>query len=1007
MNISRHEGNQVNVTLTYSQKDVVIKSTPFGALITLDGAAGVGEPGDPALPRAVVRIALPEGAIAVSARAHVADTRQLSKEPVLLAPVQPPRAGESGEGQRAFRREDAADQVKPSLRRTRLGGEREATPVPGIVLPNKERYARLLTEPRPVARLLAAGDAQAPVATIEVNPLALDASGHLILHERITVTVAYRLQDEVTRAQKWRDATQGRFTSAAQARDHLNLLRNLVINPDDVVRVPPWLDGIAQRESEYVVITDRHRWDPATITAGSVITDGDPVAEFERLAAWKRCRGLSARVVTITDIVAGRYGDHRTGARDLPEVIRNFVKHARRSWSTRWLLLGGDTDIVPTRIADGGFLAEITPGMANPPAPGGSHWIGSELRINTTGLTVWWGADADNILIRPDTGLVVPYDPAASAALGWHFVTDDTYATVSSAPTDYVVARGSAAQLNAVLRFLYHWNRIPTDFYYASLVGTGYGVSGKHDWDFRDNGIYAEHGVADVDDPDVITWQAHVSVGRAPVNGAVQARTFVDKVLAYEQLPEALPFGPAYEREMLVVGDNWGGRVGVWPATMSAPGENQYVHSLGTDHSVIHLTSDEIPITYNLFAQVADDDLRLIPYDAVVRSGGRGWHYVVSATDLSPSTLTYDFGPGMRFRLPVPSGYIAVYSTHPEELTPALYILDEPVPDGSMMDQEQVVDIARASLRGITSIERLYTDEVDLPPSRPSGARHLTRARLAESLNNGPHLVSLSGHGSMDGVAYLDGALAASLTNGLPGFIGYADSCLTGAYEWTEAMSEQLLTNPDGGAVAYVGSSRFSWIGVGDDFQRLFWQRLSTTPHLGLLADSRCELVHTAGLHPTNTKWVVLSLNLLGDPEMPIWTRAPRRLRLPQTIPVIKEWEWPIRDEQRRLVPDAVLTITVHGRTIHARADAGGIARIDTSELVGPGGRIDAEVVVTAPGHRPQRGSVAVVGAAPSAPVSLLAGYAGDEPTSVLAIPTARPTVDPANVTRDFRFVAE
>ncbi|MBB5873793.1 hypothetical protein F4553_007227 [Allocatelliglobosispora scoriae] len=997
MSISRHEGNQVDVALTYSPKDVVIKSTPYGALITLDGAAGVGEPGDPALPRAVVRVALPEGAIAVSATAEVIETRQLSKEPVLLAPVQPLRAG-----------------IKESLRRTRLGGEREAAPVPAIVLPNLERYARLMAEPRPVARLLAVGDGQAPVATVEINPLALDEAGHLILHEQITVTIGYRLQDEVTRAQKWRDVTQGRFTSATQAADHFNLLRNLVLNPDDVVRVPPWLDEIVViRNAEYLVITDRHYWNAETITAVASIADGDPVAEFERLAAWKRARGLSARVVTVTDIVGGHYGDFRTGARDLPEVIRNFVKHARRSWGTRWLLLGGDTEIVPTRIADGGFLAEVTPGSANPPAAGGSHWAGTELHINTTGMAIWWGADSENTLIRPDTGLVVPYDPTGTAALGWHFTTDNSYATACGYPTDFVVAKGSAAQLNTTLRFLYHWNKIPTDFYYASLIGTGYGVSGRHDWDFRGNGVYGEHGVADVDDPDVITWQAHVSVGRAPVNGAMQARTFVTKVLTYEQMPQAaLPFGPSYERGMVVVGDSWGGRIGVWPATMSALGENQYVHPARADHSVIQLTAAEIPISYHLFAQVADNDLRQIPYDAAVRSGGRGWHYCLSATDVTPSTRTFDFGPGMRFRLPVPSGFIAVYSDRAEELTPTLYILDEPVADGSMLDQEQVVDIARASLHGITTIDRLYTDEVDLPAGRPAGARHLHRASLTEALNKAPHLVSLSGHGSMDGVAYLDGAMASTLSNGLPGFIAYADSCLTGAFEWGEAMSEQLLTNPDGGAVAYIGNSRFSWIGVGDDFQRLFWQRLSTTRNLGLLADSRCELVHTAGLHPTNTKWVVLSLNLLGDPEMPIWTRAPRKVRIPRTIPVIKEWEWPIRDDLRRLVPDAVLTIIAHGQTVNVRADAGGIVRIDTSTLVAPGATVEVEVIVTAPGHAPDRGHVTLVGAAPSSPVSLLAGYADnayadDQPTSILGIPASQSGIDPANLTRDFRFVAE
>jgi hypothetical protein len=151
----------------------------------------------------------------------------------------------------------------------------------------------------------------------------------------------------------------------------------------------------------------------------------------------------------------------------------------------------------------------------------------------------------------------------------------------------------------------------------------------------------------------------------------------------------------------------------------------------------------------------------------------------VSDTDLSPSVFTLALPDGRRYRIPVPSGYPAVYSADEAELRPSWFILDEPVADGSLMDQEQIVDLARATMHGITAIERLYTDEADLPSGRPSGAQHLTQDRLRDLLNRGPHLVGLSGHGNPGGCCALDPWLARSLTNGLPGFIGYADSCLT------------------------------------------------------------------------------------------------------------------------------------------------------------------------------------------------------------------------------------
>jgi hypothetical protein len=102
-------------------------------------------------------------------------------------------------------------------------------------------------------------------------------------------------------------------------------------------------------------------------------------------------------------------------------------------------------------------------------------------------------------------------------------------------------------------------------------------------------------------------------------------------------------------------------------------------------------------------------------------------------------------------------------------------------------------------------------------------------------------------------------------------------------------------------------------------------------------------LTHSDSLY---SKWVVLSLNLHGDPEMPVWTRAPRRIKLPQTKPVAKKWEWPILDELRRPIPDAVVTAVIDGVTYRAIADRHGIAGFD-AEL--PAGSVEAEVTITAP----------------------------------------------------------
>src|SRR5678815_3649003 len=102
-----------------------------------------------------------------------------------------------------------------------------------------------------------------------------------------------------------------------------------------------------------VIITDNEVWkEDMTVNKQDVFYNhGDMVQEFQRLADWKTQRGVKTLVVTVKEIVTGRYGDFTTGARDLQEAIRNFLRYAKESWRTYWVLLGGDERIIPYRRA--------------------------------------------------------------------------------------------------------------------------------------------------------------------------------------------------------------------------------------------------------------------------------------------------------------------------------------------------------------------------------------------------------------------------------------------------------------------------------------------------------------------------------------------------------------------------------------------------------------------------------------------------------------------------------
>lgn len=76
-----------------------------------------------------------------------------------------------------------------------------------------------------------------------------------------------------------------------------------------------------------------------------IVTNDEMSNSFERLADWKTARGIPARVVTLSWILS-RY----TVGVDEQEKIRAFLRDAYERWGTRWVLLGGDSGILPTRI---------------------------------------------------------------------------------------------------------------------------------------------------------------------------------------------------------------------------------------------------------------------------------------------------------------------------------------------------------------------------------------------------------------------------------------------------------------------------------------------------------------------------------------------------------------------------------------------------------------------------------------------------------------------------------
>jgi hypothetical protein len=985
------DGGSIHFSANFNPDELRVKSTPFGMVIELADCMTTGEPGGPAFPSRVVRVALPPHTRATGITVKTGELHIIWREPVMIAPVQLPRPGILLGPYKVDKPDERSDQSpepvdKPDkstghIKRSSLRKEVErlAEPIapPPFVAPRVELYeAAMKIQPAQLVTTELHG--MTPVAVVQLNPVMQTEKGAIGLYTEISVDVFYTGIPDLARSDtdvKQRDPLQfvsllpRTIVSRAQMERNLALTRFQVINPDAVIDVSPYWPLILG-DADYLVITDNNQWDETTIEPMAALA-GDLVAQFQRLANWKARRGLKSRVVTVTDIVNGRYGSFRAGARDLQEVLRNFLKWAHQNWGVAWLLLGGDINVIPVRRAAGAAEGGIGRAANDPPNENQSFWTGTFLKMHPVSAGIWFGNDVNNRLVRPDNGLFVPYDAAGTSGptnRGWYFCTSDSYTTQSAAATSFVRVNGPAAEVNADFQWLYQWNTIPTDLYYGALFSLADALpwlfSGRHDWDFNNNGVYGQHN--NDTDFDFATYQADVSVGRAPVGSAAQAEAWVNKVISYEQFrrPDGSSLDPDWPRRMVFGADNWGGRIGIGPTTANPPGDNQFVHPSGQPYSLIKFKDVPGDMLWQLIAQVTEPDVRVLPYNRDASAAIRGWHYAVSATNLAPSEVSLHLF-GMTFHIPIPTNWAVIYGDA-AELMPQIYIFDRDDLDGSVSDQEILRKQIATELPRIDQISRYYSDDLDLPPADAGAAplQHLTEAALRGALDAGPHFVSLSGHGSWGGCCGLGYATASNNTNGYHTFIGYADSCLTNDFEVDDAVSENLLVNQNGGAVAYIGSTRFSWIGVGDNFQRVFFHYLTTTRHLGLAADSRTGMVNeNTGFWRLYNKWVIFSLNLVGDPEMPVWTGPPSHMKiiyakwLDKRLPFVVKVRHPVLFFDLPL-KGAAVSIRQGNFSRIAFTDASGRASFDLNAAqVG-----DLDITVTNVGFLPFFGKAEIVG---------------------------------------------
>ncbi len=275
-----------------------------GGVTTVEAAGGTHEftPGRPDLPWVAERVDLPAGMKVTAVEVVEVETAPLAgRLRVATAPLARPGAGP---------------------------GERTAE--------DARAYGRAGFQPERLAALGVQGSLRGRlVAYLRVAPARWDAaSGRLerVSRLRLRLTLEDGAEPAVPReriVREWEDELPSGVPSRAIVSLHSATAGAAGAKPKAEPFKPLQLPSVLGSPVEYLIVTN------------------DAMAPvFQQLADWKTQSGVPAVVRTLSFIRA----QYPFGSDDA-ERIRLFIRDAYARWGTKWVLLGGDTDVIPERLA--------------------------------------------------------------------------------------------------------------------------------------------------------------------------------------------------------------------------------------------------------------------------------------------------------------------------------------------------------------------------------------------------------------------------------------------------------------------------------------------------------------------------------------------------------------------------------------------------------------------------------------------------------------------------------
>lgn len=287
---------------------------PAGAQsIAAPGLRKTWNRGEPELPYETLTFAVPPGATLTSIRAQ-AGGRVLLADAAKLAPSSPWASGE-----------DRLLEPKPAIHSAR-----------GTAAPAGDASEVL-------AEVCGSGALHGyQLLSVRVYPVQFEARTG-----RVTAIRQLDLDFQFTPGGA-RPMQRERYSAAIEAAA-LRTLQGLVANPEALLNYDRRIGAWTGKTGGGFQPTDAPSLEGSDVDYVIITTDA-LAASWQVLADWKTRRGVPTVVRTVEWIQT----NYRRGA-DLQETIRTFVQDAYAKWAVRYVLLGGDTDVLPARYGFSAF----------------------------------------------------------------------------------------------------------------------------------------------------------------------------------------------------------------------------------------------------------------------------------------------------------------------------------------------------------------------------------------------------------------------------------------------------------------------------------------------------------------------------------------------------------------------------------------------------------------------------------------------------------------------------